>query len=429
MFNPHPYDDPNAVNRPELSKGVVDSIITGTKESAGHITDLILDKLESGSNNVILALDGYIGARFEETVNLVSQNLRLKSVGVNAFNFSTVLKPGDQLDDELSENLKEDREKDPILLYGKLFQGAYEDLFDEEKLVLFEKNIKEFKNSAKREVFIVHGLGCAIQNFRPYYDLLCYFDVTPKEVILRARKGAFANLGDHIAKPLRALLRRCYYIDFEVAGHLRWELIRENAIDFYMASNKPEDQQDLIPRRFFHAIMSSLALYPFRCKPVYLEGVWGGHYIKKLRNLPKSMLNCAWVFDLIPLEVSIVVEAGSHMLELPFFTFVQKEGEALMGAECVQSSEAIFPSASITMIHITAVETCPSRSIPVIRTMWKITTSMEDRTKAIMWLPQGMGQRRISALTRMPIPQRSSKKSKYQRKRLLQSTIRNISIM
>lgn len=342
MFNPHPFDDPTAVNRPDLTKEVLDSIITGTKESARQLSELIIDKLESGSRNVVLALDGYIGAQFEQTVNLISQNLRLKSIAVKTFNSVHILKPGSQLDDELSENLEEDREKDPVLLFGKLFKGGYEDLFDGEKAAWIKKSIEDFKNGTSREVFIIYGFGTTVQMFRPYYDYICYFDVTPKEVILRARKGAFANLGDDVAKPIKALLRRCYYIDFEVAGHLRWDLIKSDAIDFYLASNDP-DNISLMPRESFNSILSSLAKYPLRCKPVYLEGVWGGHYITRFRNLPASMQNCAWVFDLIPLEVSIVVEAGNQLLEFPFFTFVQKEGEALMGSACVEKFSGYFP--------------------------------------------------------------------------------------
>ena len=340
MFNPHPYDDPTAVNRPKLSKDVINSIITGTKETASHITDAIVKKLETG--NVVLALDGYIGARFEQTINLFSQNLKLKSINVKVFDFEDVLKPASQLDEDFSENLKEDKEKDPVLLYGKLFKGSYEDLFDPEKLAQFVKRVKEFKKGSSKQVFIVYGFGCTIKMLRPDYDFICYFDVTPKEVILRAKKGMFTNLGDSTAKPIKAMLRRCYYIDFEVAGHLRWDLIKNNAIDYYIASNDLNKLQ-LIPRESFNSITAALVKCPMRCKPVYIEGVWGGHYITKLRNLPGSMVNCAWVFDLIPLEVSIVVEAGEQLLEFPFFTFVQKEGEALMGNDCVKKFGGYFP--------------------------------------------------------------------------------------
>lgn len=340
MFNPHPYDDPTAVNRPRLSAEVINSIVSGTKEAAGQLANAILKKLEKG--NAVVALDGYTGARFDQTIHLLSQNLRLKSIEIEAFDFKDVLKTAGELDRLFAENLAEDREKDPVLLYGKLFKGSYEDVFDAEKLAQFEARVREFKKSGGQKVFIVSGFGCTIRQLRPNYDLICYFDVTPKEVILRARKGMFANLGDCVAKPIKALLRRCYYIDFELAGHLRWELIKNNAIDFYVAANDLNKLQ-LIPRESFGAITSALVKCPMRCKPVYIEGIWGGHYIKKLRNLPDNMVNAAWVFDLIPLEVSIVVEAGKQLIEFPFFTFVQKEGTGLMGDDCVKKFGGYFP--------------------------------------------------------------------------------------
>ncbi len=341
MFNPHPYDDPTAVNKPKLTETLVKSIVSGTKESAWHISGKISEELKT-SNNLVLALDGYIGADFQQTVNLLCQKLKLNSIKVETFNFKDVFKTAGELDDQFSDNLKEDKEKDPVLLFGKLFKGRYEDLCDGSKLVQLVRRISEFKDKGSNEVFIVYGQGCSIKKLRSFYDITCYFDVTPKEVILRARKGSFINLGDTCAKPIKALLRRCYYIDFEVAGHLRWELLKENAIDYYLECNN-QDNFKLIPRESFNTIMSSLVKYPLRCKPVYLEGVWGGQYIKNFRNLPEPMLNCAWVFDLIPLEVSIAVQAGEQLLDFPFFTFVQKQGEELMGKDCLEKFGGYFP--------------------------------------------------------------------------------------
>lgn len=65
--------------------------------------------------------------------------------------------------------------------------------------------------------------------------------------------------------------------------------------------------------------------------------------MKKLRNLPEEMENCAWIFDLIPLEVSLLVKAGNHIIEMPFFTFVCKEGISLMGQECIDVFNGYFP--------------------------------------------------------------------------------------
>lgn len=71
--------------------------------------------------------------------------------------------------------------------------------------------------------------------------------------------------------------------------------------------------------------------------------VWGGFYIKRLRNLPEEMKNCAWVFDLIPIEVSIVADLGDMMLEFPFYCFVQTIGPKLMGEMVSKKFGNYFP--------------------------------------------------------------------------------------
>ncbi|MDD3033426.1 MAG: class I mannose-6-phosphate isomerase [Bacteroidales bacterium] len=343
MFNPHPYDDPNAINRLKVEKEVAGAILTGTKDSADHISELILKKLErEPRKSVIIAFDGYVGAKFNQFVNLISQNLGLSSVTVKVIDIASCYKTSQELDALLADNLAIDKEKDPVQLFGKLFKGTYEDLLDQEKLSEIERSLNNAKSSNRAEVVIVTGCGTAIPRLRAYYDTLVYLDVTPKRAILRAKAGEYANIGDNSARPAKAMLRRCYYVDFEVAGHLRWELLKKDLIDFYVASDDPEDVK-MLPRESFNRIMSGLVKQPFRCRPVYIEGVWGGHYVTKLRNLPKTMKNCAWVFDLIPLEVSVVVETAGHTIEFPYFTFVQKEGDSLMGKECVKKYGGYFP--------------------------------------------------------------------------------------
>lgn len=344
MFNPYDYDDVNVVNRPKLSDQTINSVISGTKESAKHISNLLIKKInEKEGHNVVIALDGYIGAQWEQTVNLLSQNLKLKSIKITAIAFAEVFKSSAQLDEELYGCLEVDLEKDPVLLFGKIFKGTFEDLLDDTKVDILKDKLK-YKNSGNKngEVIIVYGCGCAIKSLCIFYDLILYFDVTPKRVMLRARNGTFSNLGDSIARPIKELQRRCYYVDFEVCVKHRGDLVINDIIDYYVANDDP-DNIKMIPRDAMNSIMAALVKYPLRCKPVYLEGVWGGQYIKKLRGLPDKMRNCAWVFDMIPMEVSIVVEAGNNLIEFPFFTFVQKEGDGLMGKDCMKKFGGYFP--------------------------------------------------------------------------------------
>ena len=117
---------------------------------------------------------------------------------------------------------------------------------------------------------------------------------------------------------------------------------KNNVPDYFFLDNDHGKLQ-MMPFSSFADICAQLVKYPFRTKPCYLEGVWGGSYMKKQRNLPKEMRNAAWVFDFIPMEVSLLIEAGDEMLDINYCSFVHKEGVNLMGQKCVDKYQGYFP--------------------------------------------------------------------------------------
>ncbi len=341
MFNPYPYEDPGPLNKPELSEETAGSIVSGLPGIASRIAGEIERRLKRQSPMTV-CIDGYATAEWAQTVNLISGKLREKGFDCRVFNAASYYKSSGELDAMLSCSLPDDRKKDPVLLFGKLWEGGYETLFDEDKLACLKRGIAGQAEDGGKAVNIIYGAGACFKGLRDICKMSVYFDVTPKQAVLRIKDGRYINLGDKDSRPFRETMRRSYYYDFELAMRLRMELVKEDRIDFYIASDSPEKMQ-FIPKKAFNEICSSLVRYPFRCKPVYLEGVWGGHYVKKLRGLPEEMKNCAWVFDLIPLEVSLLVEAGENIVEIPFFTFVCKEGVSLMGGDCADAFKGYFP--------------------------------------------------------------------------------------
>jgi mannose-6-phosphate isomerase len=340
MFNPFPYEDPNPVNRPTLDDGIINSIITGPLAVSAQLTKEIKSRLKNKAG-LTICMDGYTSSDWLPLTNLLAGDLAKEGISSNLYDLACCYKSSDEINVMLEDHLPEDRQQDPVLLFGKLFKGGYESLFDNDKLAALKETLGDNDDNTML-VNIVYGAGACSEEIRSLGDMTIYLDVTPKQAVLRIKNGQYRNLGDTTARPYKMRMRRCYFYDFELAMHLRMHLLKNDLIDFYIASDNP-DQIQLIPRDAFNGICASLIQYPFRCKPVYLEGVWGGYYIKKLRNLPDEMKNCAWVFDLIPLEVSLLVEAGQNIVELPFFTFVCSQGEKLMGRECVDTFGGYFP--------------------------------------------------------------------------------------
>lgn len=344
MYNPYPYDDPRAVNKPQLPAKAVESVTSGTLKAAVRMASEIAARLAAApQKNILVALDGYVSADWMRMTNLLSQQLRNKGIAPEVIPFCDALKTEEQINAMIDPLLEWDQTKDPTLLFGRIFHGNYEDLCDAQKFAALKARLEGLKTpAAQGRVVIVYGSGCLEASLRDNYDIKCYFDVTPKEAILRIRRGEYANLGDRAARQANLVIRRCYYADFELALHLRGELLKGNLLDYYMASDHPTDIR-MIPMEALNEILAAMASYPFRCKPVYLEGVWGGTYVKKLRNLPAEMRNAAWVFDLIPMEVSIVAESAAGLLEFPYFTFLQKQGVGIMGKPCVEKFNGYFP--------------------------------------------------------------------------------------
>lgn len=331
MFNPHPFTDPLAVNRPNVSEAAVESMIEGNIKIANVLTDCI------EGNVYTIAFDGYSTAVFENIINLIAGNLKKNNVKYDIVNVADFYKDAKELESNFSELLPEDRVVDPVLLFGKRLDGGYENIFDVKKLNLFKEKLK---NNDK--VLLVYGFGSTFDaEIRKFFNKIVFIDVIPKAAILRAKDGKFVNIGDTYARPFKELMRRAYYVDFELALKLRRQLLHLGAIDFYIDGSKL-DNYKMLPKKYFYEITSTLSKMPFRTRPVYIEGVWGGQYIKNLRNIDTAK-NVAWSFDFIPAEVSVAIELGNKLIELPFYTFLETSESAIMGKECAEKFEGYFP--------------------------------------------------------------------------------------
>ena len=340
MYNPFPFDDPRPVNRPELSEKTVKSIISGGNQNVvKKFVATLADR--AAKEGVVVALDGYTTANWTVFVNLIARECCLLGLGFEAIDANAAtLKSGKEIDAIIDPLLIWDTKIDPTLLYGKVYKGGYQGLMDEARTEAFKKVVPASRQAGK--ISVVYGYGSLIPELRELYDVKVFFDLTPMKSMLRIRRGEYSNLGKERPGIINRTIRRCYYCDFECAVRNRHELWENNVPDWYVLDNDPQNLQ-LMPFRTFSDICAQLVKYPFRAKPCYLEGVWGGSYMKKLRNLPDEMRNAAWVFDFIPMEVSVVVEAGDEKLDINYCSFVHKEGVNLMGEDCVKKFEGYFP--------------------------------------------------------------------------------------
>lgn len=329
MFKPLKYDDWTAVNTPDVKHIPTDGIRFTTESSMKELLCKIEDGMKNGKKRILI--DGYVGADFPFVEKYLQENLHGK---VRFIQMESLVKAQDKIDEMTKDCLPMNLDEDPVLLFGKLFHGGIEDLLDLGKVADF--------NQHDDGVVVVVGNGAASKVLRTPTSLIVFIDVIPKNTAVRAREGKFKNIGDQKARPFMMLMRRNYFVDFEVVIKLRRELVRENLIDVYMLDS--DEAKMLMDGETMKSILTTLSAYPFRAKPVYLEGIWGGEFIRKIRNLPKDMSeNIAWIFEFIPMEVSILVEVDKQKIDFPFSTFMQVSGEAILGQRAYRKFEGYFP--------------------------------------------------------------------------------------
>ena len=324
MFHPYPYVDHDAVNV-ITGRGVVP--LKGVIPVAKKIAAL----LKEGKN---VAIDAYPGADVDALVNVIRQ--QASGFQIRYINAEGLYKDPDEIKAMLLPFLPEDREADPVLLYGRRYMDGYEGLQEASR-------IQEAKDTLEHEkAVLVYGRGALTPKLRDSYDVRIWMDITPRTAALNFKYGHARNLGARDDLPYGLLMRRNYYVDFEIGVDVRWDLIRDGKMDYYVTADVPQDMQ-MVSFADLLILFGELCERPFRCRPVYLEGVWGGFYFTKLRHLPKEMRNCAWIFDMIPMEVSIVAKMDGSEFEAPFFTFVQAMGEKLLGAQAMKQFGGYFP--------------------------------------------------------------------------------------
>ena len=380
MYNPYPYDDPRAINKryspPRPSNPSQPELRRRQSDSPGNSQTL----KATPQRNLIVAFDGYTTADWTRTINLSRSNSDSSASGFEAMDFARVSKPRNRSTKwSTLSGMGSHEEADATL--GRIFRGTKR--CSTLRKSKGSRRLSELQASADHgKVIAVYGYGCLVERLRGRYDRKCYFDVTPKESILRIRRGEYANL-KRTARPANLVIRRCYYVDFEMAVTCAATLAAERTR--LLCRFRPSRPDHLLPRN----AMERDARRPGRLSVPLQARLFGrGLGAAPMSKTPQPARRHA------QLRVGLRPDpdGGQHRRRgrcragrVPFFTFVQREGEAIMGDACVKKFHGYFP---IRFNYDDSYHSNGNMSIQVHSgavTTKKITTSWDVRTKAITW--------------------------------------------
>lgn len=309
-----------ALNRPGIQLAPADMPVVGWDAIGALIGARALATAEAGENpSCVIGIDGYVGTDWGQIIDPLAQ--ALADTGISAWfhdNRSSLL-----LDEELDELLEPYLGSDPV--FGRLYKNDLESLLDADSVAMLIAEIKRWRREeqgpAQCRVLVCYGTGTLITPLRKLCDLAVYADLSRERALQRNKSwtqlaGKTQSIGP----------KRLYYVDFPVNDRHRNGLL--DRLDYYLDGN---NQGVLLSASALRTVCSALTQWPFKLKYMYEPGPWGGQWLKRVRHLPQDWVNCAWSYEVIAPEMSLLVAVGETVLELPWETFYHLEYDRVMG--------------------------------------------------------------------------------------------------
>jgi mannose-6-phosphate isomerase class I len=317
-------------------------LIVGKNKINRYIADSTKRTSVEKHSPIFLAIDGYCGIDWHKSISQIKQRLEKEGLSLKMIDMSLYYKTPKEIDEIILPHMMDDK------AFGRIFGGKLEDLLDENRVDglkdMFEKFKKEKSKSPK--AIICFGPGAACKPLRRLYDTIFYKDITREQITKRYKEGLVVPLGarstDNSGKGQPAYLagKRFHYIDFPVLDRHKKSL--QKWIHFYIDDNLAGEPK-LISQKILDEMISHMTQGPIQLKAFHDEGVWGGQWLKKIRKLPKEMVNCAWAYELMAYHMSVKIPVNETFIEMPFANVLDKEPDQIMGDRVNRMFKGIWP--------------------------------------------------------------------------------------
>jgi mannose-6-phosphate isomerase class I len=280
----------------------------------------------------VLAVDGFHGVDWATFRKGLGEALAVEGVSPAWWLTADALASPDTLRERLTPFLGGD---DP--LFGHHFPLGPDVFFDAEQLAALRVEAAVARGRASGDLAIVYGCGAALVELA---DALWYADV-PKDVLqARAREGALTSLGEEEPSGFGDFYKRAYFVEWPALNRHKRRVLPE--LDLFLDLQDPERPTSL-EGVAFRAGLAELAASPFRPRPWFSPGPWGGQFMRGHMGLDPDAPNFAWSFELITPENGIVVEHGGERLELSFDWLMAAHHREVLGAEAARQFRYEWP--------------------------------------------------------------------------------------
>ncbi|MGI8574612.1 MAG: class I mannose-6-phosphate isomerase [Egibacteraceae bacterium] len=185
-----------------------------------------------------------------------------------------------------------------------------------------------------RGVHLIAGPGAALVD----HGLLWYVDVARDLGLEAVRRGDAANLGQ--PRGQTGDERRLTFVDWPILDRHRAGLVAK--VDCMIDLREPARPTWLTGETLRHTL-AELAGRPFRTRPHFHAGVWGGQWMRERLGIETDAANLAWSYELIAPEAGIRLGTGEDVVEVALDVLLAVEAERVLGRADATAFGSSFP--------------------------------------------------------------------------------------
>lgn len=218
------------------------------------------------------------------------------------------------------------------VVFGKLYQGSLLDFFDPDRL----KNVRTrvLEEIQQSRLVVCFGQGSTLLGL----DGGKVWAELPKVNI--TNMAAAGHDSFLLGTPAYPAVKSMYWVDWPVMERHKAALLPELTLYLDMTDAQ---EPTFVEGTALRASLSALSRGPFRVKPVFYPGAWGGQWMKHYMRLDPGKPNYAWSYELITPENGVVFRDGEIMLEVPFEMLIAQETINVQGPEVAERFGTSFP--------------------------------------------------------------------------------------
>jgi mannose-6-phosphate isomerase class I len=267
----------------------------------------------------VVAVDGPAALPWLRLGAAVADAIRAAGLRVRTIDVRSVLAPWEEIRRRTAAAELPD---DPV--FARIFEGSLSELFD---------GVPTVERSAAEDVLVVVGPGSALVD----HDLLWYADL-PKRLALEAvQRGHAGNVGQVPGE--RGSEQRLLFVDWPMLDRHKQELAAN--IDRYIDVSDPDAPRSLGGDALRRSL-ADIARRPFRTRPTFLPGPWGGQWLRRALGAPTDAPNLAWSYELITPESGILI-GGAEPAEVGFELLMAAHAEEVLGQPVAERFGQSFP--------------------------------------------------------------------------------------